>query len=108
MNKEQMIKYGYELMIKNNPEEVIKNLILKDKLQEENQRLKQFYDKKGVYSLEYDKETLSTMICKLQERIDKGVEYLEKAQEGLEEWHFDGYDPNLLEVINILKGEDNE
>ena len=29
--------------------------------------MKQFYDKKGVYSLEYDKETLTTMICELQQ-----------------------------------------
>ena len=31
MNKEQMEKYVYELMIKNNPEETVKNLLLKDK-----------------------------------------------------------------------------
>ena len=30
MNKEQMDKYGYELMIKNNSDEVVKNLLLKD------------------------------------------------------------------------------
>lgn len=31
MNKEQMDKYGYELMIKNNSDEAVKNLLLKDK-----------------------------------------------------------------------------
>lgn len=31
MNKEQMNKYAYELMTKNNPDEVVKNLLLKDK-----------------------------------------------------------------------------
>lgn len=31
MNKEQMNKYAYELMIKNNPDEAVKNLLLKDK-----------------------------------------------------------------------------
>ena len=31
MNKDQMSEYGYELMVKNNPEEAVKNLILKDK-----------------------------------------------------------------------------
>ena len=43
MSKEEMNKYAYELMVKNNPEEAVKNLLLKDKelsnLQEENIRL---------------------------------------------------------------------
>ena len=32
MNKEQMYKYAYECMVKNNPEEAVKNLLLKDKI----------------------------------------------------------------------------
>lgn len=31
MKKEEMNKYAYELMVKNNPEEAVKNLVLKDK-----------------------------------------------------------------------------
>lgn len=31
MKTEEMNKYGYELMVKNNPEEAVKNLMLKDK-----------------------------------------------------------------------------
>ena len=61
MTKEEMNKYAYELMVKNNPEEAVKQLLLKDK---ENQRLSkhQRYYKDGVFSLEYDKETMSDMI----------------------------------------------
>lgn len=43
MNKEQMDKYAYELMVKNNPDEAVKNLLLKDKqitnLQENYERI---------------------------------------------------------------------
>lgn len=31
MNKEQMNNYAYKLMVKNNPDEAVKNLLLKDK-----------------------------------------------------------------------------
>ena len=31
MKTEEMNKYAYELMVKNNPEEAVKNLVLKDK-----------------------------------------------------------------------------
>ena len=42
-------------------------------------------------------------------RIDEAIDKLEESQKGLEEWHFDGYDPCLEEIIEILKGsEDNE
>ena len=30
MKTEEMNKYGYELMVKNNPEEAVKNLMLKE------------------------------------------------------------------------------
>lgn len=36
MTKEEMNKYAYELMVKNNPEEAVKQLLLKDK---ENEKL---------------------------------------------------------------------
>ena len=64
-------------------------------LQEENKRLKQFYDKKGVYSLEYDKETLTTMICEKQDRIDKAIEYMNKNSVG-----------SYMELKYILNGDD--
>ena len=47
-------------------------------------------------------------IKKLEERISKAIKMLEEDQKDLEEWHFDGYDPNLKEVIEILKGEDHD
>lgn len=47
-------------------------------LQEENKRLikNQRYYKNGVFSLEYDKETMSDMIDELYSRIDKANELL--------------------------------
>ncbi len=84
-------------------DEVDKLLDYITNLQEENKRLKQFYDKKGVYSLEYDKETLTTMVCELQSKIDKAVDYLH---------HFDSDEicENITGIakilINILEGSD--
>jgi O-phosphoseryl-tRNA(Cys) synthetase len=48
-------------------------------LQEENERLKknQRYYKNGVFSLEYDKETMSDMIDDYKSRIDKAIEYID-------------------------------
>lgn len=51
----------------------------------------------------------NTQLNIAEEKIHKAIEYLEEAEKGLEEYHFDGYDPNLPYVISILKGdEDNE
>ena len=38
MTVEQRDKYAYELMVKNNPEEAVKQLLLKDKVIEEIQQ----------------------------------------------------------------------
>lgn len=47
-------------------------------LQQENEELKknQRYYKNGVFSLEYDKETLSDMVDDYKSRIEKTVEYI--------------------------------
>lgn len=50
----------------------------------------------------------NTRLNEVEERVYKAIKYLEEAAEGLEEYHFDGYDPNLAYVISILKGDDNE
>lgn len=56
-------------------------------LQEENKRLNknQRYCKKGVFSLEYDKETLSDMIDEYKSRINKAIEYLHTHREAVDE-----------------------
>lgn len=45
---------------------------------------------------------------KLETKILEAIKMLEEGQKGLEEWHFDGYDPELKEVIKILRSEDDE
>lgn len=52
MTIEQRDKYAYELMVKNNPEEAVKQLLLKDKIIEEKQQrineALEFYEKYGA------------------------------------------------------------
>lgn len=115
MTVEQRDKYAYELMVKNNPDEAVKQLLLKDK---ENERLSknQRYYKDGVFSLEYDKETMSDMIDDYKSRIDKTIEYIEQNTEYLdiekgEVFECEGYKSNRVPIIrtrgliNKLKGE---
>lgn len=58
--------------------------------------------------LYYKIATLEQENKQLKEKIDKAIENLNESQKGLEEWHFDGYDPCLKDIIEILKGENNE
>ena len=97
MTIEQRDKYAYELMVKNNPEEAVKQLLLKDKEKEELKK-NQRYCKKGVFSLEYDKETLTDMVDDLQQRIDKAIKYCEESSKTIKSEYFS-------DVIKILKGD---
>lgn len=66
MNKEQMDKYGYELMIKNNFDEVVKNLLLKDK---EMERLNNIINE--IEAIVYaDISSIEARIS-IQEKLDK-------------------------------------
>lgn len=92
------------------------NIVIEN-LQQENEELKknQRYYKNGVFSLEYDKETLSDMVDDYKSRIDKAVEYI---KEHIQKYDIDGsigdfdeFDmltkPNYL--LNILQnGSDSE
>ena len=53
------------------------NIVIEN-LQKENEELKknQRYYKNGVFSLEYDKETLSDMVDDYKSRVEKAVEYI--------------------------------
>ena len=81
----------------------INNLIIE--LSKENQELKEktkLFHKNGVFSLEYDKETLKDMVLEYQEKIDKAIEYIN------ENWgHWcSNHCKYATETINILKGSD--
>jgi len=72
MNKEQMNKYAYELMVKNNPDEVVKNLLLKDK---EIERLKKKLDCDLQWAKKYDElfeenNRLNNIINELEKELD--------------------------------------
>ena len=89
-------------------------------LQQENEELKknQRYNKKGVFCLEYDKETLRDMVDELQERIEKAVEYIENNSLYDEILDYD-YEENPYisyttdeyvkdNLLDILSGDNNE
>lgn len=86
MTIEQRDKYAYELMVKNNPEEAVKQLLLKDKVIEEK-----------------------------QQRIDKAIEYIEEHKQlsmfadlRKENTHQYDLECDADDLLNILKGEENE
>lgn len=83
-------------------------------LQEENKTLRknQRYYKNGVFSLEYDKETLSDMIDDYKSRNEKAIDYI--MTELIDEWAIEnnGYVSGsdlpadaIIPLLNILKGE---
>lgn len=65
---------------------------------EKNQR----YYKNGVFSLEYDKDTMSDIIDDYKSRNEKAIEYIiENDDFYYGDELYDGYQ----EIINILKGD---
>ena len=78
--------------------------------------MKDRFMKNGVFSLEYDKETLRDMVLELQEVINKAIEYINKYEsirayyeyideDGYEEYNCDEDFKKTL--LDILKKEDN-
>lgn len=119
MNKEE-IKKMFSVLTEQwgDTDNYINDLLCYSKeLQQENEELKknQRYYKNGVFSLEYDKETLSDMVDDYKSRIEKAVEYI---KEHIQKYDIDGsigdfdeFDmltkPNYL--LNILQnGSDEE
>lgn len=88
MTTEQRDKYAYELMVKNNQEEVVKQLLLKDKklkeLEEENKKLKS--------------------------KIEKAIEYIKKETyyNDIEGCCYELDYTKCEELLEIVKGEENE
>ncbi len=92
-----MTNKEFEEYIQNNLVWVLHNVrVATGNIVEENRQLNKDYKRE------------KTINKKLRERISKAIKMLEESQKGLEEWHFDGYDPCLEDIIKILKGEDNE
>ena len=99
INVEKVIDYSN--ILKEN--ERLNNII--NELSKENQELKKtkLFHKNRVFSLEYDKETLTDMVLEYQEKIDKAIEYIEWQKDNAT---YDNiwreYEANKL--IDILKG----
>lgn len=95
MTKEEKIKYGYELMVKNNPDEAVKELI---KLELENKRLN---------------NTLVKIIGEnivVRDRLSNAIEYIEDKNNeviGILENNKDTF-VKKQDLLNILRGESNE
>lgn len=83
MNKDEMVKEAYTLMVKNNPDEAIKNLI----------RLDKELDKKNKI-------------------VFKAIEYIEKSMNNPQPFYKyifgdeNGKAQNLDKLLDILRGED--
>lgn len=66
--------------------------------------MKEKYMKNGVFSLEYDKETLKDMVLELQEVIDKIKEWINTVQQNKDNKHLDPFisTDELDDLLNIL------
>jgi hypothetical protein len=96
MTEQEKIKYAYECMVKNNPDETVKELI---KLEEENKRL------------EHDYKIALKLISRYEKRIDKAIEMFEN--DNLNQYYYGmSYEFEINDfkedVIKALRGEDNE
>lgn len=70
--------------------------------------MKDKFIKNGVFSLEYDKETLRDMVLELQEENKKYKEVIDKAIEYLEEPNRDSFDYSKAKLLDILMRYYNE
>ena len=104
--KKEKIKYEQEI-------ERLNNII--NELSKENQELKEktkLFHKNGVFSLEYDKETLRDMVLEYQEKIDKALEKINdykiycKKNKGFTEYtdiEIEAIEPVISKLEDILK-----
>lgn len=97
--------------------ERLNNII--NELSKENQELKEktkLFHKNGVFSLEYDKETLRDMVLEYQEEIERlnnGLKdikwYIEKGKTSFSDLYIPASDVvSILVIINRLLGSDIE
>lgn len=104
MTHDEMIKFAYETMIKNNPDEALKVLIMQDKkikeLINDNKELLKTYD-----DLEEQYKSLMKQVIEQDKRINKAIEYINVNQN--EKTLCLNYH-QLKKLRDILKGESNE
>ena len=111
MTVEQRDKYAYELMVKNNPEEAVKQLLLKDKIIEKTQQsYDEEYNLRHKLSLELSIEKdkvfeLSNHLTSYssEETMLKRIEELEKINK-----QFDIVRKNCIEALEEVKKLENE
>ena len=80
--------------------------------------MKDKFMKNGVFSLEYDKETLRDIVLELQEENKKQKEVIDKAIKYIKKYDDDCYtdetckykvaELNITELLDILKGDKND
>lgn len=102
MTTQEMNKYAYELMIKNNPDEAAKQLLLKDKLTFTNDRLI-----KMIRSISEDLAAANKIKFKLTEYITRQLEATKDCIEFNREQHnfseVEKYTRDYNLYINIIK-----
>ena len=74
--------------------------------------MKDRFMKNGIFSLEYDKETLRDMVLELQEEnknqkevIDKAIKYIKSYKTDYSPYELSDY--NIRQILDILKKEDH-
>ena len=79
-------------------------------LQQDNEELKknQRYYKNGVFSLEYDKETMSDMIDDYKSRVEKAVEYIGEYKDYCDKEVCDCTPKYFEDLLDILNGRSDE
>lgn len=89
MNKDQMDKYAYELMVKNNLDEAVKNLLLKDKEIEKLNNIINSFEKRIITIKNKCEQILAVapLDVRINERdkinlLDSVLNYLEELKEG--------------------------
>ena len=102
MNKIKMNKYRYKLMIKNNPEEAIKNLILKDELQEELDFIKE-----DANDILYKLTLVEEKNLRLKNLINKVIDYIEENCIDDEFYiNLTKKERHIIVALNMLLGEE--
>jgi hypothetical protein len=122
MTEQERIKYAYECMVKNNPDEAVKQLIRFDNNLRNlgmgglHKKPDKFYDLSELPN-EANILVSPTGYGKTYHEFKKLTNVIAKAQNGIkelikygDEWHWD--DPSirdyLIDIFNILGGEDND
>ena len=99
---EQRRAYYYLITLLNSSDSVIKSKYREIKrLNKEIERLNE-----NNQAMQEEMAKTWKIVDDYKSRIDKAIKHLEDEQKGLEDWNFDGYDPRLDKIINILNGGD--